>query len=94
MILAGITLEVLNRLLVRQFVECLQRPTTSAWPLAGLALAFISIAIARQLTSVSANVLGETVGCSATNALRTDLAAHVLGLDMAFHTGTSPGALN
>ena len=85
---------LLNPQLVRQFVDGLQTPTTSGQSLAGLALAFIGIAIARQLTSVSANVLGETVGWSATNALRTDLAAHVLELDMAFHTGTSRGALN
>ena len=37
--------------------------------------------------------VSETVGWTATNALRADLAAHCLGLDMTFHKTRTPGEM-
>jgi ABC-type multidrug transport system fused ATPase/permease subunit len=56
-------------------------------------LLFIGVALVHQVVSVSAAYLGERVGWTATNALRTDLARHCLHLDMSFHNAHTPGEL-
>ncbi len=45
------------------------------------------------LVSSSAQYVGESVGWSATNALRADLALHLLELDLSFHKGRTAGEL-
>jgi ATP-binding cassette subfamily B protein len=56
-------------------------------------LMFIGIALVHQAVSVGAAYLGELVGWTATNALRTDLARHCLHLDMSFHNAHTPGEM-
>lgn len=58
-----------------------------------IAATFIAIALVAQLVQVLATWLAEDVGWRATNRLRADLAAHVLGLDLSFHTTHAPGHL-
>ncbi|HEY1426442.1 MAG TPA: ABC transporter ATP-binding protein, partial [Caulobacteraceae bacterium] len=60
------------------------------WMLAGV---FIALAILTQLLQIGATYFSEQLAWAATNALRRDLATHTLGLDMSFHTATSPGDL-
>jgi ABC-type multidrug transport system fused ATPase/permease subunit len=56
-------------------------------------LLFIVVALVHQVVSVSAAYVGERVGWTATNALRTDLARHCLRLDMSFHNAHTPGEM-
>lgn len=61
--------------------------------LAVTAVVFIGIALLTQITSAAAQYVGESLGWSATNDLRADLALHCLRLDMGFHKGRTPGEL-
>ena len=54
---------------------------------------FIVVALVYQAVAVGAAYLGQRVGWTATNALRTDLAQHCLHLDMSFHNARTPGEL-
>lgn len=54
---------------------------------------FLGGALLVQVLRVSAIMLSERIAWSATNALRFDLAKHVLGLDIAFHKEHTPGEL-
>jgi ATP-binding cassette subfamily B protein len=78
--------------LVRDFIETAQAGGALD-SLVRAALVFIGIALVQQVTSVAATYVGEDVGWTATNALRDDLAAHCLQLDMTFHTVHTPGEM-
>ncbi len=65
----------------------------AAGTLTRLALLFIAIALSNQVFVAWAKYLGETIGWTATNALRTDLAEHCLGLDQSFHKERTPGEM-
>ena len=61
--------------------------------LAGMAVLFIVAAIVQQVLQVTATYTSESVGWTATNALRADLAAHCMRLDMPFHNLRTPGEM-
>ena len=61
--------------------------------LAGLALLFLAVALVTQLLGAGATYAGAAVGWTATNALRSDLARHCLGLDLGFHKTRSAGEM-
>ena len=91
-LLAGIALQLVNPQLLRSVIDgALAGEPSSA--LVPLAAAFIAVAIVHQVVAVTAAWLAEDVGWRATNRLRADLTAHVLDLDMGFHTQHSPGHL-
>lgn len=54
---------------------------------------FLGGALLVQILRVSSIMLSEKIAWAATNALRFDLAKHVLGLDIAFHKEHTPGEL-
>ena len=54
---------------------------------------YIGIAIVGQIVAVADTYLAESVGQAATNALRADLTAHCLDLDMPFHNARTPGEM-
>ncbi len=87
-----IALQLVNPQLIRAFID---RATTgsSVDDLVPLALWFMGIAVAHQLLSVFATYLAEDVGWTATNQMRSDLATHVVDLDMGFHKEHTPGEL-
>ena len=58
-----------------------------------LALLTIGLALLGQGAAVAETYVAEQVSWSATNALRTDLVAHLLRLDAGFHTAHTPGEL-
>src|SRR5262249_45206862 len=92
LLFASIGLELLNPQILRSFIDT----ATAQGPQRDLFLAamlFIGVALANQVLSVGAAYLGQNVGWTATNALRTDLAAHCLKLDMSFHKARTPGEL-
>lgn len=56
-------------------------------------IAYLVAGVANQVFSAVTTYLGADVGWTATNRLREDLAAHLLDLDMGFHTDTTPGEM-
>jgi ABC-type multidrug transport system fused ATPase/permease subunit len=89
---AGIALQLTNPQTLRGFID----GAVAGSPPEGLtmsALLFIGVALLNQLASIGATYLGESVSWTATNALRADLAAHCLRLDLSFHTARTPGEL-
>ncbi|NYE74490.1 ABC transporter ATP-binding protein [Microlunatus parietis] len=58
-----------------------------------LALVTVGLAIVRQGASLADTYVAELVSWQATNALREDLAAHLLRLDASFHNAHTPGEL-
>ncbi|MEA2584840.1 MAG: ATP-binding cassette, subfamily bacterial [Thermomicrobiales bacterium] len=58
-----------------------------------LALLTMGLALAGQGVAVAETYVAENVSWTATNALRTDLVAHLLRLDATFHTAHTPGEL-
>ena len=92
-LLASIGVQLLSPLIVRRFIDTAAQGGAHAalsvlWLLAG---AFIAAAIVTQLLQIAATYFSEQLAWTATNALRRDFATHTLGLDMSFHTATSPG---
>ncbi|MFN8486835.1 MAG: ABC transporter ATP-binding protein [Caldilineaceae bacterium] len=58
-----------------------------------LALLFLGVALLGYLIKLATTYVSETVGWTATNALRADLTRHCLDLDMSFHNHHPPGEL-
>jgi ABC-type multidrug transport system fused ATPase/permease subunit len=87
-----IALQLVNPQLLRIFIDTI---TTSAMQpsLLWIAGLFIVVALAQQVVKVGASYVSERVGWSATNALRVDLAWHLVQLDMGFHKQHTPGEL-
>ncbi|MEP7356379.1 MAG: ABC transporter ATP-binding protein [Anaerolineales bacterium] len=92
LVLAGIGLQVANPQIIRYFIDT-ALAGGSQQGLVNAALIFLAFAITTQALAVAATYVGEDVGWSATNALRRDLALHVLNLDMAYHNDHTPGEL-
>jgi ATP-binding cassette, subfamily B, bacterial len=89
---AGIACQAINPQLIRAFLD----RASSGGTLGGLltlAGGFTALAVGHQVLNVGATYVAEQVGWRATNDLRADLAEHVLGLDMGFHKGHTPGEL-
>src|SRR5919202_3628939 len=92
LLVLGVGLELLNPQIVRGFIDTAQRGGALE-TLAGAALLYIGVALLGQLVAVADTYLAESIGQEATNALRTDLTAHCLGLDMPFHDAHTPGEM-
>ena len=87
----SIALQLAAPQVLRQFID---RVTAAAGGSPGdVALLFLAVAVAAQVTAAFSIYISERVSWTATNALRADLALHVLRLDMGFHTARSPGEL-
>jgi len=90
LLLGGIGLELLSPLLLQNFIDTLQYPSSSFFiPV----LLFFCFTIFNQLCTTFASYLSEAVGWRATNELRVDLTLHCLNLDMHFHKAHTPGEL-
>ena len=92
LLLGSIGLQLVNPQLVRRFIDAAQAGSPLA-TLLQLALLFLGAAFLNYLLILALTYLSEDVGWRTTNALRTDLAAHCLRLDMRFHQQYTPGAL-
>ncbi len=92
LLLGSIGLQLFNPTILRRFIDTAVAGG-SPRTLAGAAALFIGVALANQGLSVAATYTGESVGWSATNALRHDLALHCLRLDMSFHKAHTPGEM-
>jgi len=91
LLLTGIALQLVIPQILRTFIDAATGVAPIATPLALLAVLFIAVAIVQQVVSVGATYLSESVGWTATNALRADVAAHCMRLDMPFHNQHTPG---
>lgn len=92
LLLAEVGLQLLNPQIVRYFIDT----ALSGGPSLSLiyaAIFFIVVTLLGQVVSVAAIYLSENVAWTATNRLRSDLVAHCLGLDMAFHKEHPAGEL-
>lgn len=92
LLFTSIGLQLLNPQLLRYFIDTAAGGGSSQ-TLALAALGFLGIAVAQQAGMVLVTYFGENIGWTATNALRVDLAAHCLRLDMSFHKTRRPGEL-
>jgi ATP-binding cassette, subfamily B, bacterial len=92
LLLGSIGLQLLGPQLLRYFIDS----AIGSVPLDALtviALQFVGVALLNQLLTAGAQYVGESVGWTATNALRADLTLHCLQLDLGFHKARTPGEL-
>jgi len=92
LLLASIALELVGPQLLRAFIDS-AIGGTALESLATLALAYVGVALVTQLLIAGSQYVGESLGWSATNALRADLALHCLQLDLSFHKTRTAGEL-
>lgn len=85
-------LELVVPLFLQRFIDgALGGEAQSVLVAAGVA--YLVAGVVKQLFTGVTTYLGADVGWTATNHLREDLAEHLLGLDMGFHTNTTPGEM-
>lgn len=92
LLLTSIGLQLLTPQIVSRFIDA-ARAGTAPEALVRLALLFLAVAVAGQLVSVLSVYASETVGWTATNKVREDLALHCLRLDLPFHNAKTPGEM-
>lgn len=91
-LLGGVALQLLAPQILRCFVDAAQ--AGSPLPiLIHLAILLLASVLVRYGLRLAETYLSEGIGWSATNNLRSDLAAHCLNLDIAFHHTHTPGEL-
>jgi ABC-type multidrug transport system fused ATPase/permease subunit len=91
-LIVGIGFELGAPLILRRFIDA-ALGVVEVESLVTLGVLYLALAIGKQLLSALATYLGADVGWRATNELRADMAKHLIGLDMAYHTSTTPGEL-
>jgi ATP-binding cassette subfamily B protein len=92
LLLASIVLQLVGPQVTRSFIDAAQ-VRASEGVLMQIALVFILVSIAQQVMNVMATYWSERVAWTATNALRAELAAHLVRLDMGFHKARTSGGL-
>jgi ATP-binding cassette subfamily B protein len=92
LLMSGITLQLVNPQVIRYFIDTAQSggELRYLWYAGGL---FIAAALIAQLLRVLAGYIGQSIGWTATNQMRGDLAAHCLSLDLSYHKEQTPGAI-
>ena len=92
LLFANIALQLANPLILRALIDAALagRPLDSLLAAGG---AFLGLALLAQGLALAETYVAETAGWTATNTLRTDLARHLLRLDMGFHHAHPPGEL-
>ncbi len=91
-LLLSIGLQLVNPQIVRQFIDAAQAQAEPSQLLLAAAT-FLAAGIGVQALRLASTYLSTDLGFRATNALRADLARHLLGLDMTFHKERTPGEL-
>lgn len=93
LLLLGIALQLLNPQLLSAFINMITGGTAQTSTLLSIGALFIVIALLNQGITVYTTYLSENLAWTATNQLRTDLVAHCLSLEMAFHKAHTSGEL-
>jgi ABC-type multidrug transport system fused ATPase/permease subunit len=89
---ATIGLQLINPQIIRAFIDAAVAGA-EARELTAAALTYLGLAVVLQGIGFGATYLSETIAWTATNALRRDLTAHCLALDLSFHKAHTPGEL-
>jgi ATP-binding cassette subfamily B protein len=92
LLLGSIGLQLVNPQVLRAFLDAAKSGGSLAF-LARVALLYVGVAVVQQALSLAATYCSERVAWTATNALRADLALHLLRLDLGFHKARTPGEL-
>lgn len=92
LLVGGIGLQLANPLLAKAFLDEAQRDAPFD-RLVGIAGTFLVVALLTQVATVAETYVAEDLGWRTTNALRVDLAGHVLVLDDSFHDAHGAGEL-
>lgn len=92
LLLLATGLQLLVPQLLRRFIDG-ALGAAPAVELTRIALAFLVVALLTQVLNAVATYVAASVGWTATNLLRQDLAGHTLGLDMAFHNARTSGEM-
>ena len=92
MLLCGIGLQLVNPQILRFFIDA-AREGAQLSSLVNAALLFIGLSLLNQGFVVAMALLGYNIAWTATNALRADVAAHCLSLNMSFHNEHTPGEM-
>ena len=91
-LVTGIGLQLLNPQILRYFIDAAAKEgAPMSLVIAGLL--FVAVALLNQGVSIATTYFSEYVAWTATNALRSDLVAHCLSLDMGFHKARTAGEL-
>lgn len=93
LLLLGIALQLLNPQLLSAFINMITGGTAQTSTLLSIGALFIVIALLNQGITVYTTYLSENLAWTATNQLRTDLVAHCLSMEMAFHKAHTSGEL-
>jgi ATP-binding cassette, subfamily B, bacterial len=89
---SSIGLQLANPQIIRYYIDTAVSGGSLTLLVRG-ALLFIGIAILQQVITIFVMYFSETVGWTATNLLRMDLATHCLNLDLSFHNAHTPGEI-
>jgi ABC-type multidrug transport system fused ATPase/permease subunit len=92
LLLGGIGLQLVTPQIARFYIDTAQVGGAPAALLRAAGL-FLGVALVAQAVAVAETYAAENLGWTATNALRADLAAHCLELELAFHNAHTPGEL-
>jgi len=92
LLLSSIGLQLAGPQVVRGFIDAVQAGAKEGL-LARTALLFLGVTFAQQMLKVLAGYWSQRVAWTATNALRADLAAHLVRLDLSFYLAHTPGEL-
>lgn len=92
LLFGSLGLQLVSPLIIGYFIDATSAHT-ALQTLTLIALLFMGAALLQQITSICETFLGENIGWTATNMLRTNLTKHCLNMDMAFHKEHTPGEL-
>jgi ATP-binding cassette subfamily B protein len=92
LIIGSIGLQLVGPQLLRSFIDGAMGGAAIE-SLATIALAFVGVAVVTHVFIAWSTYVGEDLGWTATNALRADLALHLLRLDLTFHKARTAGEL-
>jgi ABC-type multidrug transport system fused ATPase/permease subunit len=92
LLLGSIGLQLLAPQVIRRFLDAAVADRQAA-TLATLSALFFLVVLSQKALATISIYFTEDLGWATTNALRGDLAAHVLRLDMGFHKLRTPGEL-
>ena len=92
LLLTSIGLQLVGPQATRAFIDAAQTDANERL-LVDIALVFLAVSFAHQMTRVLAAYWSERVAWTATNALRDNVLAHLVRLDLGFHKAHTPGEL-
>ncbi|GCE11437.1 ABC transporter ATP-binding protein [Tengunoibacter tsumagoiensis] len=92
LIFAGIGIQLINPQILRYFIDS-ALGGISVQNLIRAGSLFVGLALIQQLVSIASTYVSENVAWTATNQLRSDLIAHCLRLDLAFHKEKTSGEM-